>query len=309
MKKYLIPILIVILIGAGLYWFIKSSRNFPAFTSPSASAQNEPSLPPVTATLEIFALPVSVVLPGSIDKTDAVDKQKIAEGTKIITGETGRAQIVYANKSVTRMDFNTEITLKKLTASPVQVELMLTKKRIWNRVAKLLGNESYQTETGTTVATVRGTSYAHGILPDGRNRVITTKGVVDTHCLNDSQEATVSANAKILFDCKTGGKLPLLKLDEVIKDKDEWFEFNQKQDTALDERFGKETYGDEFAPSTTPIPNGSTNTVQTNTTGPTLEQCLERCYKLQDALAKNKCIRERTQGYNSTTIPKSEICF
>lgn len=92
---------------------------------------------------------------------------------------------------------------------------------------------------------MRGTSYAHGILPDGRNRVISTKGVVETKCVNDSQEATVTPNAKILFDCKGGGKLPLLGLDEQVKDKDEWFEFNQKQDTSLDDRFGKDTYGDE----------------------------------------------------------------
>lgn len=231
----------IVVVIVGVVWQGKMTSVKPQQMAPTPV----PTEVPVTARLEIFTKPVTVVLPGTSDQTEALDQQEIAAGTKVMTGETGRAQLVYGNHSVTRMDVNTEITLKKLTAKPQQVEILLGKKRIWNRVAKLLGQESYQTETATTVASVRGTSYAHGILPDGRNRVIATKGTVESKCLNDSQQATVTANAKELFDCKTGGKLPLLKLDEVVKDKDEWFDFNVVQDKALDDRFGKDTYGDE----------------------------------------------------------------
>lgn len=223
------------------------------FGSVSLFKMKSKQLPPAdkfifvqTATLEVFAQPVSLILPGTADKIQATNKQEIPEGTTVATGETGRAQLLFPNKSVTRMDFNTELILKKLTANPAQVEVKLIKKRIWNRVAKLLGKQdSFQTETGITVATVRGTSYAHGILPDGRNRIIATKGTVETKCLDNSQNATVTPNAKILFNCKGGGNLPLLQLDEEVKDRDEWFEFNQKEDSSLDVRFGKDTYGDE----------------------------------------------------------------
>lgn len=198
-----------------------------------------------TAKLEIFSPHVLVKFPDSTGFKEAADGEEIPEGTQVKTDDKGRAQLVFPNKSVTRLDFNTEIVLKKLSLSPFRVEVKLEKKRIWSRVAKLLGQESYQTETSTTVATVRGTSYAHGILPDGRNRIISTKGVIESHCVNKSQEASVTPNSKILFDCTSGGKLPNLKLDAVVKDRDEWFTFNQNQDKALDERFGKDTYGDE----------------------------------------------------------------
>ncbi len=242
---YILVVILVIFLGSGIFaWSVVSSRRNKELQQ-ALQRQTTPSpTPPATATLEIFSPPVRLVLPGATNDIEASKSQEIPVGTKIKTGDTGRAQLVYPNKSVTRLDFNTEIVLKQLNVNPQQVIVGLNKKRIWSRVAKLLGQEYYQSETSTTIATVRGTSYAHGILPDGRNRVISTKGAVESSCANKTQEATVTPNSKILFDCTSGGKLPLLALDAVVKDRDEWFTFNQEQDKALDERFGKDTYGD-----------------------------------------------------------------
>ncbi len=246
-RSHLVALVVFILVLMGGLWFLsdRASRSDKVLvTTPLVSESTLQNDSP-SATLEVFSPQVFVILPGSAEKSEATDGQKILVGSKIITGEKGRAQLLFPNKSVTRLDTSTEVTLVKLTEEPVQIEILLEKRRIWSRVAKLLGQESFTTETSTVTAAVRGTSFGHGILPDGRNRVISKRGNIETHCINKSQEAMVKPDKKILLDCTSGGALPLLNLDEQIKDKDEWYYFNDEQDNKLDERFGKVLYSDD----------------------------------------------------------------
>ncbi len=194
-----------------------------------------------TAVIEVFAAPV-FVQENKKEKIEVKAKREVVEGASVSTGKTGRAQIIYPNKSVTRIDFNSVITIGTLTESPSTIEVDLFKGRIWSRVAKLLGREVYQTKSPTVVATVRGTSYGHGILADGRNKVSSTKNTVEARCFNNIQEALVETGLKFFLDCESEDSEtePLDATDE-----DEWFKFNEKQDEILDRRFGEKTYDDQ----------------------------------------------------------------
>ena len=249
MKKILLPLGgIFILIGILVVLWIISNQNPPESKVIVTQPSPTPDIKPATATLEIFTGTVRLLLPGTEEPQEAISGEPITVGTRIITGDNSRAQLLFPNKSVTRLDDNTEITLQKLTTDPVTIEILLSKRRVWSRVSKLLGNQTFQTITPTVIATVRGTSFGHGILPDGKNRVITTKGTVETRCINDSQHASITIDKKAIFDCATSETLPLLNLDEVMTDRDEWFEFNQAKDEELDTLFGAETYQDSNKP-------------------------------------------------------------
>src|SRR3990167_3039554 len=87
--------------------FISSKRS----SSPSKETQNQVEMSKEAPRLKIFTSPVSVMLPGQ-DWQEAVDNQEITAGTKVKTETAGRAQIIYPNKSVTRLDEKTEITVE-----------------------------------------------------------------------------------------------------------------------------------------------------------------------------------------------------
>ncbi|KKS77763.1 MAG: Hemolysin-type calcium-binding region [Candidatus Woesebacteria bacterium GW2011_GWB1_43_14] len=209
-----------------------------------------------TAIIEIFEGSPEVKLPNKEFKL-AQNGIEIPAGTIVKTDDKSRAQILYVNKSVTRLDFNTEITLIDLDNDEFKAKVKLTNGGIWSRVAKLLGKESYETETDKLVATVRGTSYGHIITEKG-NKIITTKSEVEGECINLSQKATVPFDKKLVFDC-TNNKT-LFPSTILYSDKDEWYMFNLEKDEELNEKYGEGTYDDQkkvlgtSTPKSTPTP-------------------------------------------------------
>ncbi len=194
--------------------------------------------------LEIIKSPVMIALPG-IEYKKAAGGEEITVGSKIITDKGARAQIVYPNKSVTRIDENSEITVAKLEANNnFAVSISLEAGRVWSRVAKLLGAQSYETKSTQTIAAIRGTSYGHATdKTKGQDTIISLRKNVLTRCLNKSQEATVPENSKGVFNCQPTKKALVQELNS--KDiLDEWLKFNKLEDERLDKKYGIQTYSD-----------------------------------------------------------------
>lgn len=235
-KKFVVPLVaftFVLLSFIGYVYY----QNFQAEKERIAAAQSIHKKPDVKgeavqqpAKLELVVLshPVFVTLPGSTESARILQAIEVEEGSTVMTGTTGRAELRYPNKSVTRLNFNTTIKVESLKDKPQESLLQLIQGSIWNRVVKLLGKETFQTETDTMVATVRGTAYGMTVEPDGRNKVDVNEGVVAVN-IPDETEKVATAEMSVSFN-------PFQDIDPILK-KDteqttnEWEAFNLGQDS------------------------------------------------------------------------------
>lgn len=290
LKKYRLAafitamVIIPVMLGFGLALFSHSGNMNKADTKVSITPTKMPQHP----TLEIFESPVEVKTPDSSTFVEAKNKMIIKEGTEIQTGATGRAQVVFPAGTVTRIDNNGLIKITKTTDGSENIVITILKGRVWSRIKKLLGNESYSTETSNLVATVRGTSYGHGIVEGGFDKGTVFKGKVQMTCKkNEEDSLEVVPNKKALVNCDKETGFDLLNMDsrDAI---DEWLLFNKAQDRFIEERFGKDTYADDDEvlgaetsvtptkapnptrpPSPTPKPTTASSNSTTNTPTPT----------------------------------------
>ena len=138
----------------------------------------------------------------------------ISQGVGVKTDATGQAKIIFADGSVLSLDSSTQITLDLLEykingASDVdsangagsahqRVKVFQVIGKTWSQVEKLLSPlSSYEIETQTTVATVRGTAF--GILVDAVQAVdcVVGEGEVVARLL-DSETAEMATAAPLV---------------------------------------------------------------------------------------------------------------
>lgn len=112
----------------------------------------------------------------TIDKGTVTGPSQLSNGDKVTTGPASAATITFPNGSETRLDENTSLTI---TTTGDKVSLFQNLGRSWSRVAKLAGtSETFEVETPTAVATVRGTSFATTISGDDSS-IDTDEGQVE----------------------------------------------------------------------------------------------------------------------------------
>lgn len=190
--------------------------------------------------LEIFNGPVTVVENGKA--INGENGMELKEGNIITTSGNGRAQIVFPNGTVTRLDKDSMVTLQKAQLSPQQVEIVVNEGQIWSRIAELLQNETYITLSEKVSAAVQGTSYGHSLVDGETDQIITSKGKVFGSCVNKKQELVVTKDQKVVFTCDDENPL-VINLSNSDKNS-EWYQFNNDQDESLNNRFGPFTYRD-----------------------------------------------------------------
>lgn len=238
-----ISVVVLLIISGGAFIFSQKPKVEP-IPSPQTEVLGITTAPepePKT-TLEIIIEPVFVKSPGEAEAVPAVHNQEVVTGTTISTGKGGRAQVLFANNSVTRLDENSEIVIEKDTKDPSNILIKLKKNRIWSRIAKVVGLASFETESPSVLASVRGTSYGHEITANG-DKITTTKGTVTGECVENPKAQLTEKGTKTNFNCKNN-KIKNEPISQKDKE-DEWFKFNQEQDKKLNERFGENAYGDE----------------------------------------------------------------
>ena len=235
MRKEIVFIGITLLLLIILIKLLSSDKN-------SQIVKSSTPTPTPLVILEVFSDTIFVKLPETDVEIEAKTLAEIPIGTHIKASDNGRGQLLYPNGSVTRLDFNAEITLGEFNNSPFRVNIILEKGRVWSRIVKLLGGEFYQTETSTLIASIRGTSYNHGFLADGSARGIVTKGKVFMQCKTLGSELVVEKGNLAITDCDKRTESREISKQEF---EDPWIVFNIQQDEKLDSRFGKDRYSDE----------------------------------------------------------------
>lgn len=214
-KKLIVGILLILVVLVGAFVWLSPK---------TANKKSEP------ATTRLKIISTGVLLNGQ----PANSNSSLQAGDQITTDATGRAEIDFADgKTVTRIDKNSEIKIADLQNSTTQTKIDLVGGRIWSRVGKLLGQESYQTESSNLIASIRGTSYGQDVLAKGLDRIVTIKDTVQATCKNNSKiTAEVSQNFKATFNCPVGRPVsvePLAAQDY----QDEWVLFNLGQDLTI----------------------------------------------------------------------------
>ncbi len=231
---------------------------------PAQTETNTPSTP----LLEVLGYNVYIQNSGSSEWVVAKDQQEILPGATVKTDKGGLAQIIYPNGTVTRLDSNTQITLKEYNPTPQTVTVFVTAGKIWSRITKLLGGESYQSESKNLVATVRGTIYEHEVLPDGEDKISVTSHVVHVFCSKNKVETDLVENEAAQTGCNL--KPRVVQIPEAEK-QTKWVTFNKQEDEKLVKRFKKAHYeeNDEKNGKDKPTPSPFVTPTPTPTATPT----------------------------------------
>ena len=125
---------------------------------------------PLPPTIQVVKAPVYLMENGA-QVRELKDGETLKPPVTIKTGANGRANIVFADGSVARVDQKTEFTLKEGSYNPENKRLVnrifLSVGRVWSKIVQLATPDSaWEVETSHAVATVRGTTF--GISTDGK---------------------------------------------------------------------------------------------------------------------------------------------
>jgi hypothetical protein len=88
------------------------------------------------------------------------DEMELSQGAKVRTKE-GEASVVLLSGEVLHLEPGTEISLSEVSNSKISIKQLAGE--TWNKVTRISGISSYEVETPTTVATVRGTELFVGM--------------------------------------------------------------------------------------------------------------------------------------------------
>lgn len=257
-----------VLFFAGAAWAVYEN-NIATHPTPTPAPEESPIL------VEVYTPQVFIRLPDAQDFIEIQGSRNVPIGTTIKTDSQGRARALYPNHSVTRLDHNSQFTIENFTQAPFKAEVKLSKGNIWSRVAKLLGQETYETKSEHLVASIRGTSYGHTIMENGQDTIMVTEGKVNGDCINIEQASDVNKGQKASYPCADGQSI-IERFMNAQEKQDEWYIFNVTEDKKLDEMYSLGTYTDLLGATvtTTPKPTSkptakSTSPTSTSTPQPT----------------------------------------
>ncbi|MFQ5648107.1 MAG: FecR domain-containing protein [Candidatus Aenigmatarchaeota archaeon] len=138
--------------------------------------------PPVTvAELVIDSGTVQVMHPGG-DWMGAQNGMLLNQGDAVRTLADSEAAIIFLESSIVRLGPETEILIQKLDPTPDSTSILIKQElgQTWNRILKLSGIDSYEVETPTTVASIRGTGFSVRVAQDGETEVKLVEGELNT---------------------------------------------------------------------------------------------------------------------------------
>ncbi len=156
-----------------------------ASAAESGSRSRAASAAGTTATLDVEAAAVEVKPAGKSAFVAAKDGRTLKAGDTVRTSATGRAQIDFADGSLTRLDVSTEYQLVKLANAKGtrKTKGLQSVGQTWHRVEKLTGDDSYKVEGANATAAVLGTAFVVNCVTEDQ---CTFTAVIDPIQLTDS---------------------------------------------------------------------------------------------------------------------------
>jgi len=151
----IIILIIVVVIGAGIAYFI---------------------MPAKTAAAVLYIKQGAVEVKTNGEWGAAQNQIKLKLGDSVRTLDDGIASVIFYDSSVIRLDSGTSITIQNLESNSIYVKQETGK--LWTKLLMLAGVETkFEVETPTTVATIRGTAFGTVIGADSTD-IIVSQGIV-----------------------------------------------------------------------------------------------------------------------------------
>ena len=181
-----------------------------------------------SSTLTIFSITEGTVLvmkAGTDDWTEARAEMPLEVGDVIKTGDDSGAEITFFDGSTIELEAGTQIEITSLDTSPdtgtKTITLLQTLGTTINRVTKLLDPaSSYDVETPTGVAAVRGSVLVVRILDDGTVLITNVEGHI--YFIGQGEEVQIPEGAQVIATNETAElvEVSLAVDDSVITDED-----------------------------------------------------------------------------------------
>ena len=189
MKRVILLVLLLILVGGGVYLYL------PRGDSLSAS---------VAATLAVLNTDITSQRGGAGDFKTALDGDLLASGDIVKSSTAGRAVLTFFDGSTLSVETGSAVTvtaLNHLANGGIQATIEQTLGRTWASIAKLKTPDSkFEIKTPTSTAVVRGTAFETNVvqLPDGTTQVTykTDEGTVAVTA-NAGGTTNVTANTQV----------------------------------------------------------------------------------------------------------------
>ena len=169
MKKIIIAVIVVALVI--LAWLYLIPRDNPlTLPLPADTTANRPWIEVESDEV------VRVDQSGAVLDTFATGDM-VEEGVIISTDAKGSANIYFADGSTLRIDPNTKLTITEGTfdeeTGSLRVKVALSVGKVWSKITALVGAESHwEVNTGTAVATVRGSAFGTEVTVDGETLIV-----------------------------------------------------------------------------------------------------------------------------------------
>lgn len=186
------------------------------------------------------------------------DEINVPSGTTVKTGADTFAHVIFPNNSLMSLSKDTEVVLNYEENS---IKIFQLLGNTWHRVEKVLQGASYEVETPNTLATVRGTEFNVGILPNNESEVYVLESVVDVSKIaKENGTRTVKETQKVEKDkhifippSETTDKMKLVDLPNNKKDTD-WFKRNIKMTEKIKEAEVEKESKEKEDPAATSVP-------------------------------------------------------
>lgn len=183
-KKYFLLFLIIfIIVIIGIIWFVASSDDT------------------VKAQLIIESGIVEIKHQGG-NWQYAENGLFLIQSDAIRTGNNSSASIILFESSIIRLDNNTEIKLEKAIKLAKQTTIKIRQEsgKTWNTLLKISGIDSYEVQTPTTVASVRGTTFYVEILNNGTTVIGVIRGNVTIKRIADNEIIFLKEDEMVYVD-------------------------------------------------------------------------------------------------------------
>ena len=177
------------------------------------------------ADLGILADQVAARDEGASEFLPAEDGTSLDVGDAIQTDTAGRAQLTYADGSLTRIDKDSTFEIVELALEPLKAQLKLDAGRVWNRVQDLTETQgSFEVETPVATAAVRGTAFTvECVRDDDACTFSVAEGLVEVTTITDIQVLLAAGESvTVLADGSIEGVVAL--------EEDDWIADNLEAD-------------------------------------------------------------------------------